>query len=210
MEKHGTRHARPNSSSGDWLSRRHEPYRFMLALAMLGSVLVFLIILVVYLYRRHGANWSEVTLPRIFWLSTAFILASSATLQSAVSAFKREHFLNYRIMLGLTFFLGILFVIMQMIGWGDMIGHGIRMENSPPGSFIFLISGLHIAHILGGLYFLSRAFLEAIRNRKYLDAYIYSVNPPNQLKLSLVTLYWHFVDVLWILLFAFMIYFHRK
>ncbi|WP_255157749.1 cytochrome c oxidase subunit 3 [Siphonobacter sp. BAB-5385] len=194
-----------------WLSKRREPFGFMLRLAMFGSVLIFVFVLLAYILRRHGdTNWDNVTLPRIFWLSTAVILASSATLHSAKSAFRKEHFLNYRIMLGLTLALGVSFVVLQIIGWNEMLQRGISMQGSPAGAFIYMISGLHVLHIVGGLFFLARSFWEALRNHKYLDAYVYSVNPPNQLKLNLMTLYWHFVDILWILLFAFMVYNHRR
>ncbi|PKK38208.1 cytochrome oxidase subunit III [Siphonobacter sp. SORGH_AS_0500] len=183
----------------------------MLRLSMMGSVLFFLFIIIAYMLRRHGdEQWSEVTLPRIFWFSTTVILTSSLTLHSAVKAFQKEHFLNYRIMLGLTLALGIAFVVFQIIGWRQMFVRNTSIQDNVAEGFIYIISGLHVLHILGGLFFMLRNFIQAIRNHKYLDSYVYSVNPPNQLKIRLMTYYWHFVDVLWILLFAFMVYNHRR
>ncbi|MFT4032575.1 MAG: cytochrome c oxidase subunit 3 [Siphonobacter sp.] len=193
-----------------WLTKRREPFQFMLELSMLGSVLIFAFILLVYLFRSQEPNWQDIALPRIFWLSTALIIISSGTLYSAWSAFRNEHFLNYRIMLGMTFALGLAFVVIQIIGWSDMLQSGIRMEDNIAAAFIYMISGLHVVHILGGLFFLGKILLEALQNHRYLDAYVYSVNPPNQLRVRLTTLFWHFVDGLWILLFLFLLYHHRR
>ncbi len=200
-----------SSDSMTWLTKRREPLGFMLRLSMMGSVILFLFILVAYLLRRHGDDqWSEVTLPRIFWFSTTVILVSSLTLHSAGKAFQKEHFLNYRIMLGLTMVLGIAFVIFQVIGWREMFQRSATIQDHVAEGFIYIISGLHVVHILGGLVFMARNLWQAVRNHKYLDSYVYSVNPPNQLKIRLMSFYWHFVDILWLLLFAFMVYNHRR
>ena len=61
-----------------------------------------------------------------------------------------------------------------------------------------------VADADGPSVFLGIAFGEAINRRQYVEAFVYSVNPPNQLKLRLITLYWHFVDVLWLGLFLFL------
>lgn len=182
----------------------------MLLLGMGGSALIFGFLLALYLFRKGDSGWRDVALPRLFWLSTATILNSSYTLRSANVAFRREHFLNYRIMMGTTLALGVLFVVLQVLGWTEMRNAGVKLGPNIAGAFIYLISGLHIVHILIGLFFLVVVFRDALRNKKYLDAFVYSVNPPNQLKLSLVSFYWHFVDALWLILFCFLLYHHPK
>lgn len=194
----------------NWLTKRREPFRFMLLLGMGGSVLIFGFLLAIYLVRKGDSGWRDVALPRLFWLSTATILNSSYTLRSANVAFRREHFLNYRIMMGTTLGLGVLFVVLQVLGWAEMLSAGVKLGPNIAGAFIYLISGLHIVHILVGLVFLVIVFRDALRNKKYLDAFVYSVNPPNQLKLNLVSFYWHFVDALWLVLFCFLLYHHPK
>ena len=55
---------------------------------------------------------------------------------------------------------------------------------------------------------LAWAVYQSIKNHSYVDAFVFSVNPPNQLKIKLITIYWHFVDVLWLYVFGFLLYHH--
>ena len=191
------------------LTKRREPYRFMVWLGIGGSVLLFTVLLGIYIARQTGPNWSAVALPGVFVLSTVVILLSSLTLHSANRAFRHEQFSGYRINLTTTLVLGTLFMLLQAWGWRQMTRAGVGLENNPAGAFVYLISGLHLLHILVGLVLMAVALAEVLRRRAYVEAFVYSVNPPNQLKIRLITLYWHFVDVLWIALFVFLLIHHR-
>lgn len=190
------------------ITRRREPFRFMVWLGIAGSVLVFTVLLAIYAVRSTGPGWAEVRLPVVFLLSTVVILVSSLTLHNANLNFKNEQFAAYRANLTATLTLGMAFIVLQGWGWRHLIVAGVMLENNPAGGFVYIISGLHILHILLGLIFLVIALAEAMRRTAYVDAFVYSVNPPNQLKLRLLTLYWHFVDVLWIGLFLFLLIHH--
>jgi cytochrome c oxidase subunit 3 len=87
-----------------------------------------------------------------------------------------------------------------------MLLAGITMSNNTGGMFIYVLSGLHILHTLGGLIALASANKDAFQRMEYVDSYVYSVNPPNQLKIKLISIYWHFLDILWIVLFLFLLY----
>jgi cytochrome c oxidase subunit 3 len=149
-----------------------------------------------------------VPLPSLFLISTAVILLSSLTLHLANNSFRSDGFVRYRVLMGSTLGLGVLFIILQLLGWQQLISGGVSMSNNPSAGFIYVISGLHILHILGGVVALGLAVIDSLKNYNYVDAFVYSVNPPNQLKIRLITLYWHFVDVLWLILFAFLVYQH--
>ncbi|GAB3266752.1 hypothetical protein GCM10027347_34970 [Larkinella harenae] len=192
----------------NFITRRREPKRFILWLCMVGSVLLFTVLLVAYIVRRMGGDWRTITLPTVFMASTGVMLASSLTLHIANLAFRHERFPQYRIYLGTTLFLGVLFVILQVLGWRQLMMRGVYLQTNPSSSFLFLLSGLHLLHIVIGLIFLGIAFAEIIRRLSYVEAFVYSVNPPNRLKLKLFTLYWHFVDVLWLYVFLFLLYNH--
>ncbi len=186
--------------------KRREPLQFMLWLAVGASGLIFLFLMSTYVVRRNNVNgWNAQPLPSLFWFSTLAILLSSITLSRANKAFKTEHFLVFRAMMGSTLGLGIAFILLQILGWNQLFSGGITLSKSVSGAFVFIISGVHLLHILGGLVFLVIVFVEALKNIKYVDSFVYSVNPPNQLKLNLVSIYWHFVDVLWLILFGFML-----
>ncbi|UHG91702.1 cytochrome c oxidase subunit 3 [Spirosoma oryzicola] len=192
----------------NFITKRREPFRFMVWLGIASSVMLFTILLAAYVIRRTGPGWASVKLPNVFLISTVVIVLSSLTLNNANQAFRHERFGSYRSNMATTLVLGTLFILLQGWGWRQMIQAGIKLEGNPAGGFVYIISGVHLLHILIGLIFIIIALVEALRRRPYVDSFVYSVNPPNQLKIRLITLYWHFVDVLWIALFIFLLVHH--
>lgn len=186
-------------------TKRREPHQFMLTLGMGSSVLVFATLSLLHLLPNAEADWQKITIPGVFWISTFLMLVSSITLYEANQAFYTERFKTYQLFLGLTLALAVGFVVLQVWGWYLLLDDNSYPFHSLTTDFIFLISGLHILHVLGGMIFLSIGFAEALKNASYIDAFVYSVNPPNQLKLKLITRYWHFVDLLWLCLFLFLL-----
>jgi cytochrome c oxidase subunit III len=188
--------------------QRQEPFRFMLILAMFGSGLFFVFCLLIYTLRKDLSNLVEVSVPRVFWASTAVMLLSSLTLHIAQWAFRQDKYLIYRVLMGNTLALGICFILMQLVGWQSIYSLMKVPEAVTSAGFIYLISGMHLLHIVVGLFFLVKIFVEALRRLSYVDSFVYSVNPPNKLKVNLIIFYWHFVDVLWLVLFLFLLYEH--
>lgn len=186
-------------------TRRREPFGFMLWLGVIGSSLLFSTIFVVYLVRMHNENGHIMALPDMFWLSTLVILFSSITLHEANLAFTQERFLHYRVFLGTTLMLGITFILLQVSGWLQMIEGGAFIGSNNSIAFIYLLTGLHLIHILAGIIYLSLLFSKAVKNRTYVDSFVYSVNPPNKLRLKLMTRYWHFVGGLWLAVFILLV-----
>jgi cytochrome c oxidase subunit 3 len=125
-----------------------------------------------------------------------------------LSAFKARKMPQYRTLITVTLVLGILFGVLQSLGFyqlyhtpqallledGRTIMQTVRVAGNPSESFLFIICGLHLAHILGGIVALLLVFLKAYRKR---------VKVYNATGLEIVATYWHFVDVLWIYLFLF-------
>lgn len=198
-----TTHERENP-----LTKRREPFNFLLWLGIASSVMIFTVLLGVYGIRKASPSWINAPLPPLFIYSTLVIIVSSLTLHLAKYSLKTDRFRQYRLYVGTTLALGVLFVVLQLLGWKQLLDGGNSLNNNPSVAFIYLISGLHILHILGGLVALGWAFYQSIKNFSYVDSFIFSVNPPNQLRLRLITVYWHFVDVLWLLLFAFLLVQH--
>jgi cytochrome c oxidase subunit 3 len=186
-------------------TKRREPFGFMLWLGVAGSSLLFVSIFITCLIKISGTNGHFIALPDMFWLSTLVILFSSILLHEANLAFRQERFLHYRLFLGATLTLGITFMLLQASGWLEMIENGFFLNQSTAISFVYLLTGLHLLHILAGVIYLGIIFQKAMKNRTYVDAFVYSVNPPNILRLKLITRYWHFVDALWLVVFLFMV-----
>jgi cytochrome c oxidase subunit III len=149
-----------------------------------------------FVVRRSAGNWYEFKLPDLFFLNTLVIVLSSVTLHLSYTAFKKGQERMYKGMLLATFALGLLFVVLQYQGWQAMHDIGATFTVNPSSSFIYLISGVHAAHVLGGIAALAMAMVHAF----YLP---FKPTPRRQLRFELVVQYWHFVDILWIYLVFF-------
>ncbi|CAG5071641.1 Cytochrome c oxidase subunit 3 [Dyadobacter sp. CECT 9623] len=186
-------------------TKRREPLGFMLWLGVIGSSLVFTSIFIIFFVSLHKDISHLDSLPDMFWLSTLVILFSSITLHEANLAFANERFLHYRVFLGATMFLGLMFIALQVGGWMEMVNSQVFSSLSTSKGFIYLLTGLHMLHMFGGVLYLIYLFRKAVKNRAYVDAFVYSVNPPNRLQIKLFTRYWHFTGALWLVVFVVLI-----
>jgi cytochrome c oxidase subunit 3 len=178
----------------------------MMWLGLAGSSLIFLTLIATAFFRKKSLGWEDIPMPGAFWLSSLLIFSSSVTLFEAVLAFKTERFKHYRVCLGLTFVLGIIFTVTQAVAWLELFDMVEAVTSRSSLSFIYLITGLHFLHILGGLAFLGILLTEALRNSSYIDSFVYSVNGPNVIRIKLLSIFWHFIGALWLVLFFVMLF----
>lgn len=147
-----------------------------------------------YIVKRDQPNWSTFSIPKAFWYSTAVLLVSSLTIQMALKSFKDREMMRYRNLLTTTAVLGIGFMLLQWTGFREIWRTGITLHGSGAGQFLYVIAGLHVAHVLGGvialLVMVTRAFVSKVRSY-------------DSVPVELMSTYWHFVDLLWIYLFIF-------
>lgn len=177
--------------------KRIHPHKFTLWLGMGGIVMMFAGLTSAYVVKKNQSNWLEFDLPQIFWYSTAVILLSSVTIHLAAKAFKAREMGRYRTLVTVTVVLGLVFLAMQVQGFLDLESRNIALtgaKSNSAASFLFVITGLHMVHILGGVIALLIIFIRA---------YSIKVKNYNSLPIDLAVTYWHFVDVLWIYLFIF-------
>lgn len=191
---------------GGLLTGQREPYQFMMWLGLAGSTLIFLSLVVIIALRKKAMGWEDMAMPGAFWLSSLLIFTSSVTLFEAVLAFKTERFKHYRVCMVLTFILGLMFAITQAVACLELFEVSQSLLDTSSMSFVFLLTGLHFLHILGGLAFLGILLTEAIRNSSYIDSFVYSVNGPNVIRIKLLSIYWHFIGGLWLALFFAMLF----
>ena len=172
------------------------PYKFTLWVGIGSIVMMFAGLTSAYIVKRNQANWVAYELPIAFWYSTAIILLSSFTLHLSAKAFKERAMLKYRRLLLATLVLGVLFILTQFIGFRDFWRAGMTMQANVSFSFLYVIVGLHLIHVIGGIITLIIMSLKAIsaKSRNY------SIVP-----VELICTYWHFVDFLWIYLLIFLI-----
>ena len=173
------------------------PHKFTLWVAMGAIVMMFAALTSAYIVKKNQSSWLEFDLPGIFWYSTVAILASSLTIHLAIKAFKAREMGRYRTLITLTVGLGLLFVALQVMGFIGLENRNIALtgvKSNSAASFLFVITGLHLVHVLGGVVALLVIFIRA---------YSVKIKNYNALPIELVGTYWHFVDALWIYLFIF-------
>jgi cytochrome c oxidase subunit 3 len=183
-------------SSPEYNRSKIAPQKFALWVGIASIVMMFGAFTSAYVVRRSAGNWLEFRLPDIFFVNTAVIILSSLTLHYAYVSFKKGNEKWYKGLLITTFVLGILFVVLQYKGWEAMNAIGATFTVNPSSSFIYVISGLHAAHVLGGMAALVVAMVHA---------FVLPFKPTlrRRQRFELVCQYWHFVDVLWVYLIGF-------
>lgn len=182
--------------STEYKQNKIHPHKFALWVGIASIIMMFGSFTSAYVVRRAAGNWYEFKLPDIFFFNTIFMLASSLTIHFAYRAFVNGQKSRYRGLLVATFLLGIVFVVMQYQGWVQLNAMGATFTINPSSSFVYVISGLHAAHVIGGMGSLMVALIHAY----YLP---YKPTLRRRQRFELVVHYWHFVDVLWIYLLVF-------
>ncbi len=176
---------------------RMHPHKFLLWVGLGSIVMMFAGLTSAVIVRSNQANWLQFNLPDIFWYSTIVIICSSLTMHLSLKAFKVREMKRYRSLITLTMFLGVLFGVLQFIGFLSLDSSGIHLlgqGSNPSASFLLVITGLHVLHVLGGVIALFVIFLRAYNSKSK----NYNVMP-----VEIAATYWHFVDILWIYLFIF-------
>lgn len=173
------------------------PHKFTLWVAMGSIVMMFAGLTSAYIVKKNQSNWLVFNLPVIFWYSTVVILLSSLTIHLAVKSFKARDMGRYRALITLTAILGIVFLALQVGGFINLEHNNIALTGSKSNSaasFLLVITGLHMLHVLGGVIAILIIFARAYASR---------VKNYSSLPIEMAATYWHFVDVLWIYLFIF-------
>ncbi|MBC8032573.1 MAG: heme-copper oxidase subunit III [Chitinophagaceae bacterium] len=174
--------------------KKMHPHKFTLWVGLGSIIMMFAGLTSAYIVKRDQPSWIAVDMPLTFWYSTAVILLSSLTVHTARAAFKERNMLKYRRLISVTVFLGLLFIVLQYVGFNQLWNSGLRMNGSGGVQFLYIIFGLHGLHVLGGIIALLVMFINAYsrRSRSY-----------NMVPVEVASTYWHFVDILWIYLFVF-------
>ena len=173
------------------------PKKFLLWLAIVSIIMMFAAFTSAYLVRRAEGNWLEFSIPKIFTYSTIVLLISSISMHIAYIAAKKDNVMLLRLSISFTFVLGIVFLIMQFLGWGELTNNNVFFVGNPSGSFFYVLSGLHGLHIVSALIVLIFALVAAFKLK---------VHAKKLSQIEMCVTYWHFLDILWLYLFVFLLY----
>jgi cytochrome c oxidase subunit 3 len=181
---------RGDSSRGGGGGILADPARLGLWLFLGTVTMLFVGFTSAYIARRASGGWKALSPPSLLWVNTALLLASSATLEGARRRLRRWEpgVVGW---LGATGALGALFVIGQVTVWRTLTAHGVLLAANPHNSFFYVLTGLHVVHLLGALVW----FLVVLWKAQRL-AYT-----PGQDGLGLFATFWHFLGGLWVYVF---------
>ncbi len=169
------------------------PERVALGLFLTVASVIFSLLAVSYVLRMSLPDWTPLADPSQLWLNTALLVISSVLFQWArntANAGKQKNLMTAFVGGGVF---ALLFIAGQMLTWDNLQASGYFMASNPANSFFYLLTGIHIAHLLGGLWVWSKSSIRLISGGK-----------PEDLRLSieLCTLYWHFLLIVWLIMFA--------
>jgi cytochrome c oxidase subunit 3 len=179
------------------------PGKFNLWLLMLASSMLFAALVSAFIVHKPDAQakstWTAFDLPIFFMVSVLIAVLSSLTIYLAFKAAKNDELTNNKTFLGLTLGLGLAFCVTQYLGWKQLIALDLTLVNARPedisASYVWMITLVHVLHVLGGIVLLSVAFVKAFK---------LEIHKKNMTLMSITHTYWHFVGLLWIFLYLFL------
>lgn len=190
---------------------RLHPHKMLLYLAIFGSSLIFLFMLIAFTATtNHPAlqdSQPQLVVPKAFIFSTLVLMLSSYFVSRYNRAFEQENMKKLRNLLGITVMLGFVFTISQYWGWHQLEQAGYGLSGISSGAYLYIISGLHILHLVGAMFFMTHQFIRISGiSSDPVKILIAVTNPYQKMRLQMLTTYWHFMDLLWVGLFLYFLF----
>ena len=161
----------------------------------MGSILMFFGGLTsAYIVRKPEGNWMEFILPEYFTFSTVIIVLSSVVLFFVKGQLRKNNSV-FQLVLSVLL-LGLLFTFFQFKGWQQLIAQGVYLTgegSNASGSFLYVLTLAHLVHLFGGLIALLYVTIQSKEK-------VFTIE--NSLAIDLTSVYWHFLALLWLFLYA--------
>ncbi len=189
-------------SKAEEKARNDRSYKLILLFAMVSMTMMFGGLTSAFVVSKSRADWlKNFELPTAFYFSTAVIIGCSVTFHLAKKAIQKDQRNATTSFLLATLALGILFVILQFVGFGQIVAQGYYFTGSSSSittTFLYVVTVVHLAHLAGGIISLLIIIYNHFK-QKY--------NATQTLGIELGAMYWHFLDLLWVYLFLFLYFF---
>ena len=175
-----------------WARVPRRAYFTGISLGLAAILMFFMALTSSYIVRKGlGGDWQPVRMPRILWLNTLVLLASSATIEVSRRKLGAGATESFRRWWALTTGLGLLFLLGQVTAWRQLAAAGVFLAGNPASSFFYVLTAAHGAHLLGGIVALLYVAFRAWQRSRLTQG----------TAAELVSIYWHFMDGLWVFLF---------
>ncbi len=183
-------------------SRTARSYKLILLFAMVSMTMMFAGLTSAFVVSKSRVDWlKDFELPSAFYYSTLVIMGCSVTFHLAKKAIQKDNKSATSTFLFATLALGILFVVLQFVGFDQIVASGYYFtgtESSITTTFLYIVTVVHLMHLAGGLISLLIIIYNHFK-QKY--------NSSQTLGIELGAMYWHFLDFLWVYLFVFLYFF---
>jgi cytochrome c oxidase subunit 3 len=183
-------------------ARTARSYKLILLFAMVSMTMMFAGLTSAFVVSKSRVDWlKDFQLPTAFYISTIVIIGCSVTFHLAKKAIQKDNKSLTTTLLLATLALGVLFVILQFVGFGQIVESGYYFtgaESSITTTFLYIVTLMHLLHLAGGLISLLIIIYNHFK-QKY--------NSSQTLGIELGAMYWHFLDFLWVYLFVFLYFF---
>ncbi|MDG1105383.1 MAG: cytochrome c oxidase subunit 3 [Cyclobacteriaceae bacterium] len=170
--------------------------KFALWLFIVSICMLFAGLTSAYIVKKSDGRWLQFDMPDMFLYSTLVLFLSSIAMHWTYLKAKNNSLKAVKIGITATAAIAVVFFYMQYLSWVELVAQDVFLVGNPSGSFVYIFSGLHLAHLIGGLVFLLVVFLDTMN---------YKVHSKSMLAIEMCTTYWHFLGGLWIYLYLFLV-----
>jgi cytochrome c oxidase subunit III len=160
---------------------------------------LFALLVSAYHMRMMAADWVTLALPRVLWLNTAVLILAGVAMQWTRSAAQWGQIDNVKIGLITAGVLTFSFLAGQLWAWQQLNASGYFVRNDPATAFFYLLTALHGLHLLGGMWVWGRTTAKVLRGVEVAKV---------RLSVELCTVYWHYLLLVWLVLFAVLLHTH--
>jgi cytochrome c oxidase subunit 3 len=159
---------------------------------------LFSLFIIIYNERSGFPDWRPLPDPQLLWFNTALLVLGSIALQRARSAAKKNRLAAIRVNLTAAGIFTIAFLAGQILAWRQLTESGYFLSTNPADAFFYLLTGLHGLHLLGGLFVWAKTTMNAWQKPNPEDL---GETAGLRLSVQLCSVYWHFLLLLWLVLF---------
>jgi cytochrome c oxidase subunit 3 len=169
------------------------PIKVGLGVFLAVATSLFALLISAYHMRMMEADWTTLPLPKVLWLNTAVLVVGGIAMQWTRTAAQRGQTERVRAGLISAGVFTFLFLAGQLWAWQQLNAAGYFLASDPAAAFFYLLTALHGLHLLGGLWVWGRTTGKVLRGVEIAKV---------RLSVELCTVYWHYLLLVWLVLFA--------
>jgi cytochrome c oxidase subunit 3 len=176
------------------------PVQVGLGVFLAVATSLFALLISAYYMRMAEADWTRLSLPGVLWLNTVLLIAASIAMQWTLTVARRRRMDAVRRGLAAAGIMSFAFLAGQVWAWQQLSASGHFSAANPAYAFFLLLTAIHGIHLVGGLWVWARTSVRAWRGGDM---------GRTLLSVELCTMYWHYLLLVWAVLYAVLLQTHR-